>query len=292
MPPRLQWNAEPLAQRLGALLSGFDVQVLAEVGSTSTQLLERARAGETSPLLLVAEAQTQGRGRQGKGWVSQPGASLTFSMALPLQPADWSGLSLAVGLALAEVLDPPAAAGGPARLALKWPNDLLLLDPDADPAGPPGRKLGGILVETVATAGATAVTGAFGAERTVVIGIGLNIRPLALAASPWGYAALQELDPTDTAPAVLARVAPAVLHTVLAFQRDGFAPLQPAYARRDALRGRALTTTLPQLPAGTADGVDADGALWLRRPDGARERLTSGEVSLRPAAATAGAAPC
>jgi len=281
--PRLDWKAEPLAQRLAALVPGIDVRALAEAGSTSTLLLERARGGDATPLLLVAEQQTQGRGRQGKAWVSQLGASLTFSLALPLAPADWSGLSLAVGLAAAQALD-PATGNHPPRIGLKWPNDLLLLDGTLPTASDrPGRKLGGILIETVAA----------GPQRVVVIGIGLNVLPLNMAASPWGYAALQEIDPDADAPGVLARVAPAVLQAVLAFEQHGFAPLQAAYARRDALHGRDLATTLPQLPAGTADGVDADGALWLRRPDGQRERLTSGEVSLRPqatATATGGAA--
>ena len=82
----------------------------------------------------MAEQQTAGRGRQGKAWWSEAGASLTFSLGLPLAPGDWSGLSLAVGLALADALDPlPGAglaspAGPPPRLGLKWPNDLILLD--------------------------------------------------------------------------------------------------------------------------------------------------------------------
>jgi BirA family biotin operon repressor/biotin-[acetyl-CoA-carboxylase] ligase len=64
------------------------------------------RRGEAPALLVVAEAQTQGRGRNGRAWQSLPGASLTFSLGLPLAPADWSGLSLAVGAALADAIEP------------------------------------------------------------------------------------------------------------------------------------------------------------------------------------------
>src|SRR4051812_25393713 len=92
--------------------------------------MRRARAGEMDPVLLVAERQTSGRGRLGRGWRSAPGESLTFSLGLKLGPADWSGLSLAVGVSLAETLHP--------RIQLKWPNDLWVGD----------RKLGGILIET------------------------------------------------------------------------------------------------------------------------------------------------
>lgn len=270
--PALPWQAEALAQRLAPLLPGLRVEAVASTGSTSTDLLERARLATAVPTLRVAEAQTAGRGRQGKTWHSRVGESLTFSLALPLAPRDWSGLSLAVGLALADALDPPDA--GAPRLGLKWPNDLLLLEP-----GGPGRKLGGILIETVAG----------GAERWAVIGIGLNLarRPVAtLDAAGWGYAGLHELDPEATAPAVLARLAAPLLRAVLAFERQGFAPLQPGFARRDALLGRPVTTTLAGWPEAFADGVAADGAIWLRQGE-RRERVASGELSLRPGSGTA-----
>jgi BirA family biotin operon repressor/biotin-[acetyl-CoA-carboxylase] ligase len=129
-PAALRWGAEGLWLALEPLLPGLTVEVVARIGSTNTELLARARQAPTDglkPALLVAEQQTAGRGRQGKAWQSTAGrlgASLTFSLALPLAPADWSGLSLAVGLALADALD-PATPGQPPRLGLKWPNDLM-----------------------------------------------------------------------------------------------------------------------------------------------------------------------
>ena len=289
----LDWGAEALWQRLLPLLPGLSVEVLASCTSTNTLLLDRIRGinparrqdwhppgqqpsgpgrrhSDVQPNLLVAEHQTQGRGRQGKAWQSAAGASLTFSLALPLAPADWSGLSLAVGLALADALD-PALPGQPPRLGLKWPNDLLLLAPTAGTAGI-GRKLGGILVETVQA----------GAQRMAVVGIGLNVQPQSLDGLSWGYGCLQELDPRLQAPAVLARVAPAVVQALLRFEAQGFAPSQAGFAARDVLLGRDLLTTLPDLPAGTADGVDSQGALWLRVGE-QRLPVRSGEVSLRPA---------
>ena len=137
---RLHW---PLAALRGAL-PGVDVQAVAAVGSTNTELLERLKQGHGGPALLVAEAQLQGRGRSGRRWQSEPGRSLTFSVALPLAPADWSGLSLAVGAVLADAIEPLADGASP-RLQLKWPNDLWLAD-----GGARWRKLGGILIETVA----------------------------------------------------------------------------------------------------------------------------------------------
>ena len=101
----------------------------------------------------MPSAKRAGRGRLGRTWVSagpsgqEPIASLTFSIGIALEPHDWSGLSLAVGLSLAQSLHP--------SIQLKWPNDLWWQD----------RKLGGILIETASV----------GAQRYAVIGMGLNI---------------------------------------------------------------------------------------------------------------------
>lgn len=291
------WGAEALWQQLEPLLPGISVEVLARADSTNTVLLDRARAlggapdapitrpgeldsagaGEGTPLgrrgadlqpcLLVAEQQTRGRGRLGRDWVASAGASLTFSLALPLRPAEWSGLSLAVGLALAQALDPlPAEAKAP-RLLLKWPNDLWLAE---DPPAPGrGRKLGGILIEVVSV----------GHHRMCVVGVGLNVLPQAVPDLPQGYACLQELHPDLTAPETLARVAEPLVRALLRFQAEGFAPLAAAYAARDLLRGQAVTTTAPDTLAGVAEGVDERGALRVR--SGEMHHIISGEVSVR-----------
>ena len=265
----LAWPCEALAAALRPALPGLQVQAVASVASTNTRLIERLRADPTTPVLLVAEAQTAGRGRSGRSWQSAPGASLTFSLGLRYAPADWSGLSLAIGVALADAIE-PAAAGKAPRLQLKWPNDLWLAD-GADR----WRKLGGILVETVAAGGG----------RACVVGIGLNVRPLATAADlSSGYACLQELEPALDAPGLLQRVALPLVHALRRFECEGLSPFAAAYARRDLLQGRRVTTTLDGAPEGLAEGVDAQGALRLRHGGGVA-RVTSGEVSVRPSAA-------
>lgn len=298
--PTLDWQAEALWQQLQPLLPGITVEVVREAASTNTVLLERARLhGDASACLLVAEHQSAGRGRLGRHWHSRPGASLTFTLAWPLQPPPGgsAGLSLAVGLALAEALEPLAsvpgqAAGAAPRIGLKWPNDLWLLaapdrpEPLARPAtvaAGSGRKLGGILVETVA--------GPDG-RRLALIGIGLNVAADAADAADaaadgasrysQGRAALSELLPGCTPATLLQRVAAPLLQALQRFESAGFAPLRPAYARRDVLLGRALTTTQPDLPGGVAAGLAADGALLLRTPQGELLPLSSGEVSVRP----------
>ncbi len=292
----MHWGAEALWERLEPLLPGLSVEVQARADSTNQRLLERARAAggardarvtrpgeldaqpgveptphgrrvaDLQPCLLVAEHQTRGRGRQGRDWLARPGASLTFSLALTLAPQEWSGLSLAVGLALAEALEPPSEQ--PPRLVLKWPNDLWLRDGNGVDKGL-GRKLGGVLIETVSV----------GQRRMCVVGVGLNVLPQPAEGLAHGYACLQELDPAVQAPAVLAQVGEPLVRALLAFEREGFAPLVAAYTRRDLLLGQPITATAAEVPDGVAEGVDAHGALRVRC--GEVHRLISGEVSVR-----------
>lgn len=292
MPPDRRhpsWRTDALLQQLLPLLPGLSIEVVASIASTNTELLERARrAGpgtggrrqtDVSPCLLVAEHQTGGRGRHGRIWQSAPGASLTFSLSMPIAAADWSGLSLALGVALAEALDPPAATGsGVPRLGIKWPNDLWLLDPavaspyDAEPA-PVGRKLAGILVETVMA----------GPHRLAVVGIGINILPLppqAMSETSTGYACLQEIEPQASAPATLARIALPVVRSLRRFEREGFAGFRAAFQARDLLAGRRVHTSATGLPEGVARGVSESGALLLQTDDGLHT-VASGEVSVR-----------
>lgn len=266
-----RWQAEALWQQLTPLWPGFSIEVVATLPSTNTALLERLRTPsalghaerrirDDGPMLLVAERQTAGRGRMGRTWQSTPDGSLTFSLALSLRRPDLAGLSLAVGLALARALDPQGQ-----HLGLKWPNDLCLL---AD-----GRKLGGVLIEAVQQ----------GAQRQVVIGVGLNVQPQPSSSSLPASAALAEWWPEATPPLALAALMPPLAQALQAFDAQGFAPLVGAYAERDVLCGHPVTTTDTACPAGVALGVDEDGALKMRAAGGQVHRIVSGEVSVRTA---------
>ena len=165
----VKWGAEEIWESVAPVLPGFTVEILPEIDSTNSELMRRAKAGQTDPILLVAEHQTAGRGRLGRAWLDdgRPNApsTLMLSLGLMMSPISWSGLSLAVGLAVARHLH--------ADVRLKWPNDLWLHQ----------RKLGGILIETVADMVALGIGGgghpekAATAARFVVIGIGINIAP-------------------------------------------------------------------------------------------------------------------
>jgi BirA family biotin operon repressor/biotin-[acetyl-CoA-carboxylase] ligase len=309
----LHWNVEQLYHQLAPRLPNLSIEVVSEIPSTNTALLERARVAtrlttegdlaqvrrstesqafgrrnaDHQPCLLVAEHQTQGRGRQGRVWQSEAVASLTFSLAVPLAPVDWSGFSLAVGVALADALDPLGCGASGSTdepsmapwIGIKWPNDLWLMPPNG--TADSGRKLGGLLIETVPA----------GAMRLAVVGIGLNVLPLALdpAQVASGFACLQELDPDVTVPQVLARVALPLVEALQRFEREGFAGFADRFAARDVLRGCAVHAGAAGLSDplraatgvnGVAEGVSGSGALRVRVLDGLRE-VISGEVSVR-----------
>jgi BirA family biotin operon repressor/biotin-[acetyl-CoA-carboxylase] ligase len=254
------WHDNELARRL----PGVRVEIVPEIDSTNSELMRRARAGGREAVLLVAQRQTAGRGRMGRGWQSAQGsdqpASLTFSLGLPLAPRDWSGLSLAVGVSVAESLDPSGAAG----VALKWPNDLWVGD----------RKLGGILIETAQLQ----------PEVYLVIGIGINLGAREAEGLRTAPAWLREWRPQAAAGDVLRDIAVPLVDDVRLFSERGFMPFAERFAARDALRGREVL--LSDGAEGCCEGVGSGGELIVRTAFGVT-RVTSAEVSVRPVEATA-----
>ena len=251
----MTWPLEAVWEQSVALLPGLTAELLPEIDSTNTELMRRARAGQFDPVVLVAEQQSAGRGRLGRAWHSDPGASLTFSVGRVLVPQTWWGLSLAVGVAIAEALHP--------SVRLKWPNDLWVGD----------TKLGGILIET-ASAGPDA------AARYAIVGVGINVQPRPAEGLSTPPAFLQQLRPGIDAGAALLAVVPPLVAALHRFEAEGFAPFRDAFARRDALAGRPVR--LSDGTAGTAQGVDGQGALLVLTAAGP-VAITSSEVSVRPA---------
>jgi BirA family biotin operon repressor/biotin-[acetyl-CoA-carboxylase] ligase len=252
-----------------------EVRVVAETGSTNADLLAEARAGTRGGLVLVAEAQTAGRGRLGRRWVSPPRATLTFSVLL--RPAAVPGgllgwLPLLAGVAAASALARTAAVDA----RLKWPNDVL--------AG--GAKLAGILAERWGEA--------------IVLGIGINVLqrrdelpvPTAtslLLAAP--EAAVAAADGAD----VRERLLTGVLEELARWYRAwldqprpgdaGACGLRTEYLRRSDTVGAEVTVMLPggQNLTGTATGVDPAGRLEVRTPAGLVQVSAGDVVHLRRA---------
>jgi BirA family biotin operon repressor/biotin-[acetyl-CoA-carboxylase] ligase len=258
-----QWDAEAV------------VEWVASIDSTNAELMRRSRLGACGVVCLVADSQTAGRGRLGRTWASAPPspptqvhapAAVLMSLGLPYAPRDWSGLSLAVGLAVARALD----ADGALAVQLKWPNDIWVAD----------RKLAGILLETAVCGGV----------RYLVVGIGINVRAPEAGALRTPAAALHEWQPARTRDSVVGDVVQALVPVLQQFSALGLAPLLLEYAGRDALRGRSVHVVSPtgQPLVGVADGVAVDGSLRvLDATDGACVLVNSSEVSVRPSALVA-----
>lgn len=257
------WPLEDLWIKLATLWPGMTVEWLPEIDSTNSELTRRLRQGHAEPVLLVAEQQTAGRGRLGKSWVSPAGSALTFTLGLPLNPPTWSGLSLAVGVVLADALDPDGRLG----LGLKWPNDLWHWQRPGAPT-----KLGGVLIETLPSP-------APGTGRYALIGVGLNVRTPDLDTGGIAPRGLDHWGPAPQPGEVLARVAPDLLAMLVQFNQRGPQDWLARYARRDVLLRQPIQTS--QGACGLGSGIDADGALWLDTGQG-RVRIDSAEVSVRP----------
>ena len=244
-----------------ALKARLAVRVLAGTDSTNSQLLAADPADD--PQALLAEHQSAGRGRHGRSWHSPFGTNLYLSLAwtFPQWPASLTALPLATGVATAEAL----AELELRELRLKWPNDLWC----------GAAKLGGILIEQRGEAG--------GACR-VVIGLGLNVAmrsaTTAHIGQPWTTLA-EQLGTAPSRNALAARILAQWVGMLERFTYEGFAPFAAGFRALDLLRNRAITLALPEGEiAGTARGVDEDGALLVDAGE-ARRRILSGEVSLK-----------
>ncbi len=225
------------------------VEVVQTTGSTNADLLTR---GGPEGQVLVAEEQTAGRGRNGRSWVSEPGAALTFSVLLrpaAVPPARRGWLPLLTGVAVATAVRGVAAV----TATLKWPNDVLVGE----------RKLAGILAEQ--------------SGEVVVIGIGLNVATPepSLPVSPGGLRATSLLvEGADVAMDVLlVEVLRQLERRYLAFRGDPDPARSGIMAEYQALCGTLGRQVRVELPghrrlAGVAEGIDTDGRLLIAEPGG------------------------
>ncbi len=243
------------------------VWVQSVTDSTNSQLMEKLKDGVVleKGSVLVAEAQTAGRGRRGKQWFSPFGCNLYFSMYWQLEQGIQAamGLSLVVGLAVAKVLHQQWQL--PVRI--KWPNDLYLEH----------KKLGGILVE---------LAGQTHAQCDVVIGLGLNIRMPGQSAQaidqPWidltsalGQAVDRNL--------LVALLQQELVDSLQCFGAQGFASYVQEFNQLNEFCAQQVTLSSgSQTIIGLCSGVDAQGGLVLEI-NGQKQSFYGGELSLRKA---------
>jgi BirA family biotin operon repressor/biotin-[acetyl-CoA-carboxylase] ligase len=248
-----------LAKRALAGSRFADVRWVESTGSTNADLMARARDGAPEGIVLVADHQTAGRGRQGRTWTAPPGASLLLSILLRPTSAAAQTTTMAVAVAASEAVD--ELAGFQPRL--KWPNDLVW--PGDGSAS--DRKLAGVLAE--ADWGATD-------QVAVVVGIGINVvwphdlpPDLADVAIAINHVASVEIDREELLIALLRRL-----------DRWLYAPeLLDRWRELSATLGRRVRILLAtENLTGTAMDVDERGHLVVELPGGERRTVAVGDV--------------
>lgn len=258
--------AAPLLSReLTTAWAGRPMRCLPQVASTNLVLKEMAEQGAPHGQLVLAETQEAGRGRRGRGWVSQPWLGLWSSLLVrpPVPPAQASGLTVLAAMAVCDAVSSVYALDP----GIKWPNDVVLS----------GRKLTGILVELHAD---------LDSIYWAVVGVGINVNH---AAKDFP----EELrDKATSLALVLGRQmdrGPLLRAYLTAFEAryqqwidGGFAALEPDYRRYSRTLGQTVRVeSLDKVFIGTAEELDELGALLVRREDGTMERVLAGDVSVR-----------
>ncbi|KQN49097.1 biotin--[acetyl-CoA-carboxylase] synthetase [Serratia sp. Leaf50] len=245
---------------LAALPEG-KVDVLPVIDSTNQYLMDRINQLKSGDA-CVAEYQQAGRGRRGRKWFSPFGSNLYLSMYWKLDqgPAAAMGLSLVIGIVMAEVMQRLGAAD----VRVKWPNDLYLKD----------RKLAGILVE---------LTGKTGDAAHLVIGAGINLRMREPAADVinQGWINLQEagidIDRNELTVTLLKDLRAALRQ----FELDGLSPFIARWRSIDNFLDRPVKLLIGDKEIhGIERGIDPQGALLLEI-DGEIKTFIGGEISLR-----------
>ena len=261
--------AEPLSlldsDRISALLSpyGWGFCFLEEVDSTNAEAMRLLQSGMAPPFVVLAEAQTEGRGRRGRVWQSPAAQNIYFTLALRVSggPRALSGLSLAVGLAVREALD----RFGVQSCGVKWPNDVY-----AD-----GQKIAGILLE---------LTGDPADVCHVVIGLGVNVNMCSHGIEvdqSWTSVRQQSGKLADRSELV-GNLSEALHHYLKRHAAGGFSSLRSEWEAKNIWHGRrcALSTGSFEV-RGSILGVDDQGALRLLVDGKGEQRFCGGELSLR-----------
>ncbi|MDI9224310.1 bifunctional biotin--[acetyl-CoA-carboxylase] ligase/biotin operon repressor BirA [Pantoea sp. EA-12] len=239
-----------------------NLAVIPVIDSTNQYLLERMDQ-LVSGYACIAEYQQAGRGRRGRKWFSPFGANLYLSMYWRLEqgPAAAMGLSLVIGIVMAEVLQ---SLGAP-DVRVKWPNDLYLND----------RKLAGILVE---------LTGKTGDAAQIVMGAGVNLVMRSESATEinQGWINLQEAGVRINRNELAAKIINSLRDALPIFERDGLTPFVERWDTLDNFINRPVKLLIGDREVhGIARGIDKQGGLLLEQ-DGEIKSWVGGEISLRP----------
>lgn len=236
--------------------------VCAAVASTQDELRSLAREGAPSGTVIIAERQTQGRGRIGRSWQDseRPGASLAVSLLLDVPVRGAPLVPHAVGLGVLEAIDPLRETARLEQLGLKWPNDVVVVERSSSTP----RKLAGTLVEREQVGG----------RDVLLVGLGLNVDRRD-EEQPDDRTCLARTVGRDVDPALLlAHLLPALDAALDRLSTP--VTLLDAYRERCVTIGRRIIIERPGAPTlvGVATGIDAHGRLEITTKDGTVPVLT------------------
>ena len=257
---------------------GRDLVILPRTGSTNDVAKDLAAQGAPEGTTVVADEQTAGRGRMERRWLAPAGTCLLCSILFrpTLPPAHANQLTMLCSLAAADAVEQATEL----RVALKWPNDLIVQPPTSNLQSPNWKKLAGILTET-GVMGEQVKSQNWRVEY-VIVGIGINVN-----VAPWDLPGLA-LDATSILAETSREVERATLLAALlagvearyALLRAGESPRAEWAARLATLGQPVEAITSDGTLAGVAEAVDEDGALLLRTSDGKLYRFLAGDVTL------------
>ena len=256
MDPLSPLSLDAIHSTLATQTLGHRIELRDQINSTNREAVALAHAGVEHGTVVVADSQTEGRGRLSRQWFSPPGVNLYCSIVIKKtinadRLAEWlSWLPLMTALAAAESIETVAAA----HVTVKWPNDLLIAE----------RKVGGILCESG--------TGAR-SEPFQVIGIGLNINGERNDFPEDLREAATTIRHETGHPVERNRLLAKFLHELEAcveeFESRGSERVALAYQLRCSTIGKTIKATLTDGKefVGLAEGIDQDGALRvIQRP--------------------------
>ena len=247
------------------MLDASGIRYYPHLGSTNTEARRLAEAGAPGGTVVLADAQSAGRGRRGRSWHSPPGKGIYFSILLrppEADPAAAAPLTLAAAASAARKLRECSGV----QVSVKWPNDLLI----------GGKKMGGILTE-----------GRTGGQALlyIVLGIGLNINHRAedFPAELRGSATSLYLESgiAFERTALFLDLLKDLRRSLELFFKEGFAPFQPLWKEFSATLGSEVKLAgagQGEIVEGKAVDLDAEGALLIEDNRGRRRRILCGEI--------------
>lgn len=244
---------------------GKQIQLLEKTVSTNNNALSLAFKGAPEGTAVLADCQTGGKGRMSRSWFSPPGKNIYTTVVFrpEMEPALAPQITLVSGVAVADILDKYC----PGKVALKWPNDVLI----------GGRKACGILAESRSTAMRV---------EYIVVGIGININisedELDEVLRPIATSLRIETGRDFVREEVAARLYESLEKWYFTFRDSGFAPIREKWLECSGMAGKEISySSQGQTVKGRVTGMDHDGAL-LCDVNGGINRLIAGEITLAP----------